>query len=920
MEARFGLGFNLTRILCASTVVSVWFAAGLHAAPRVAGFERFAAGPNDSAAFGRLLVQELNCLSCHRTESSATAVAPKQAPVLEDVGSRIRPEWFRAFLANPHAVKPGTTMPHLLASMPEPERTAAAEALTHFLASTGAVADSHPDPTSAKRGQGLFQRIGCLACHPAPGNDGVDLPTSVPLPDLGKKYTAASLAAFLKDPLKTRPSGRMPAFGLKDEEYRDLGQFFVRDVTLSPTVKFTAYHGNWVKLPDFNTLKPTKTGQCAGFDLAVAGQPDNYAIRFETNLFIKAPVQHQYYLGSDDGSRLTIGGQVILENDGIHAHEEIKGRHSFEVGWHPVVVEFMQGGGEASLDVDIEGNGMKRMPLAALVSLSTDKAPAETHSGLHIDATLAERGRELFQSVGCAACHQWKQEGKALAATKLAKPWSDLKTPEKNIDQGCLAEAPAAGLPRYEMTATQRRAIAQILGTTAPDTTPADSIHQSLLTFNCYACHKRGEVGGVEEARDAFFTSAQKEMGDEGRLPPALTGVGDKLRDEWMKRVLEQGADDRKLYMQAKMPKFGGRNVGRLVDAFAVVDRQPESAPNPAFTEPEYRVKAAGRRLVGGNALSCIKCHDFAQHPSQGVRAISLTTMTQRLREDWFHRYLLDPQAFRPGTRMPAPWPFGASTIRDVLGGQADVQIRAVWRYLADGDRAPVPVGLVREPIELKPQGTPILYRNFLEGAGSRAIGVGYPEHVNLAWDANNMRLALIWHGAFLDASRHWNGRGVGFEAPLGDDVLALPSGPPLARLDSVNASWPDGSARDNGFHFRGYRLDAHQRPVFQFSVESMNAEDSLLPALREGAKSPYLRRTVTLRGMDRDAVWYFRAAVAHKIESTSPGVYRIDGTWTLQVTSTEPAIVRDSQGRQELLIPVRTGQLPASLTLEYQW
>ena len=29
-----------------------------------------------------------------------------------------------------------------------------------------------------------------------------------------------------------------------------------------------------------------------------------------------------------------------------------------------------------------------------------------------------------------------------------------------------------------------------------------------------------------------------------------------------------------------------------------------------------YRVKAAGRHLVGGQALSCIKCHYFGPHPS----------------------------------------------------------------------------------------------------------------------------------------------------------------------------------------------------------------------------------------------------------------------------------------------------------------
>lgn len=912
-RSRVWMDWSISGAICLAILVNV-----ASAAPRVPGFERFH-GKDDTplAESGRLLVQELNCLACHPGTNDLTALAPKKAPVLDDVGSRVRSEWLRTYLTNPQQVKPGTTMPHVLESVPEADRAGVIEALTHFLASTGSVADSHPDQTAAQKGKGHFHRIGCTACHNTVGEKAADLPTSVALPDLGKKYTAASLAAFLKDPLKSRPSGRMPAFGLKDEEYREIAQFFVRDVNLAPNVEFAVYEGSWEKLPDFATLKPLKTGQCAGFDITVAERKDNYAIRFTSNLYVKAPAQHQFYLGSDDGSRLTVGGQVIVDMDGIHPHSENKGRHSFDVGWHPVIVDYFQGGGEASLDVDIEGNGLKRQPLAGVVSLTKElPKPGKDPSGFQVDATLVERGRELFQSVGCAACHTFKHDGKALAATKTAKPWNELASKTG----GCLAEAPSAAVPNYHLSADQRTALAAVVGTSPAPRSVADNIHSTLVTFNCYACHKRGEIGGVEEARNDFFTSAQKEMGDEGRLPPALTGVGDKLRDDWMKKVLEQGANDRQLYMQSKMPKFGGGNIGHLVTAFATVDRQPATAPNPNLNLPKYKVTAIGRHLVGASALSCIKCHDFAQHPSQGVRAINLTTMTKRLRDDWFHRYMLDPQAFRPGTRMPAPWPFGTSTIRDLLDGSADKQIRAVWQYLEDGDKAAVPVGLVREPIELKPTWAPILYRNFIEGAGARGIGVGYAERANIAWDANDMRLAMIWHGAFIDAARHWNARGVGFEAPLGDDVLHLPTGQPFAQLESVNANWPDGSARDQGFRFRGYTLDEVQRPTFRFDGPGITVEDFPKPVISAGDKYGQLERTVTVSGPSSTGVWYFRAAVADSIEVAPENGYRIDNLWVMKVTGGEAPIIRDSRGKKELLVPVKLAGPPVKISLRYEW
>ena len=63
------------------------------------------------------------------------------------------------------------------------------------------------------------------------------------------------------------------------------------------------------------------------------------------------------------------------------------------------------------------------------------------------------------------------------------------------------------------------------------------------------------------------------------------------------------------------------------------------------------------------------------------------------------------------------------------------------YRYnLADGSKAEVPTGLVRGRQELVPSGEPLIYRNFIAGAGPRAIGVGYPEKANLAFDAATMR------------------------------------------------------------------------------------------------------------------------------------------------------------------------------------
>src|SRR4051794_7899431 len=135
--------------------------------PVVPGFERFHADPSsDPVEGGLMLLGELNCTSCHAAGAAVEAqVLRKQAPILDKVGGRVRPSYLRAFLSDPHAVKPGTTMPHLFASLPAAEKAAAVEALVHFLATTGSPVEKAAASRAIPNGKKLYHQIGCVACH-----------------------------------------------------------------------------------------------------------------------------------------------------------------------------------------------------------------------------------------------------------------------------------------------------------------------------------------------------------------------------------------------------------------------------------------------------------------------------------------------------------------------------------------------------------------------------------------------------------------------------------------------------------------------------------------------------------------------------------------------------------------------------------
>ncbi|MFM9965367.1 MAG: PA14 domain-containing protein [Planctomycetaceae bacterium] len=930
--------------------------------PIVAGFERFFAAAGDNAPKnlgpgGKLLLGELGCVACHQVDGAAAKqITKKQAPILDGVGSRVRLGFIRAMLANPQKAKPGTTMPDVLAGLPENERSAAIESLTHFLATTGAPLDAMAEHAAVKAGEQHFHRFGCIACHmprkaagPVPKvaaaliDDDDDAPkkvatqTFIPLGDLPAKYTLPSLAKFLQDPHAVRPSGRMPGLNLNEKEAREIAAYFFQGHKVPPNMSYAYFEGDWNDVPDFGAMKPVSTGTVSGFDLAVGKRQNNFGMRFTGFLQIDKPGQHQFWIGSDDGSRLQIDGKEVVKNGGVHPHTDKEGRVSLDVGPHEIIVDYFQGGGEWTLTLDMQGPGVKRTSAAAFITMTRERPkPIATDDGdkpFVIDPSQVEKGRKLFTTLGCASCHQLKEDNKQLASELKAKPLSKL-----GAIGGCLAIEPPRGLPHYKLTALQTSAASAALValSNAAEPTPTETIAHALLSFNCYACHERGKVGGVEPIRNAYFETQIPEMGDEGRIPPALDGVGDKLREEALTDLLQNGTKsdpkqkDRP-YMHARMPRF---HAGSLAKTFAAMDLKTE-ANLPAFDDSLAKAKSAGRQLVGDKGLSCVKCHPFNEHTATGIQAINLNAMNRRLREDWFYRYLADPQVYRRGTRMPSAWPNGMAIIKDVLDANTPKQMQAVWAYLTDGGSAAIPAGIVREAIVLVPDKEPILYRNFLQGpkpdggniTAPRGFAVGYPEGVNLAFDFDRFALLWIWQGQFIDASKHWVGRGPGFQSPLGDNVLPLPAEVPFAVLADASTAWPSQPARDQGYQFKGYRFDESRRPILQYTFGRVAIDDHPRP-LKSGKsnKELSLDRTLTLSVTPGDPVTlnnlYFRAVTAQKIEPGPDGWFTIDGALKLRVvsSSSKPPLVRQAGNRFELLAPVELTNGGAKIEMRYVW
>jgi len=909
-------------VVVSSVATSAVTAARLDAAeahPVVAGFERFySADDGDDAAGGLLLAGELNCTSCHAASAPAAAlVLPKQAPILDRVGERVRLDYLRRFLADPQHTKPGTTMPSLFVGVDNERKQRQVESLVHLLASTGLILETGPITPAVQRGERQFHTLGCAACHDARQDGTQHLATSVPLPpDMEAKYSVPGLAAFLANPLAVRPSARMPHLNLTPEEARDVASYLLRELEVASTLEYAYYEGNWQSLPDFDRLAPKTTGSTNSFDVNV-GRPDQFGVVFRGKFRVLRDGKYTFHLGSDDGSRLRIDGRGVVDVDGIHPLSFKSGEVELTAGLHDIQAEYFEQSGEQEMRIEFQGPGITRQAVEYVLVAPGKDDEAADDDRWQVDPALVAEGARLFESIGCAACHDLMHDGRRLPSRLAARSLAALAP-----DRGCLGAKINAPTPDFGLDSRQRAALGKALSKmqnvtdATPPLTAADVAQRSMTALNCYACHQRDGRGGVEPARNHVFLSNQPEMGDEGRLPPPLTGVGAKLAEAWLKRVVERG-DKSRPYMFTRMPGFGAELAAPLVAALQSLD--PPVAGEPVTIEiPAGRFEAGGRHLAGESGLSCVKCHTWGNVPATGIQAIDLTTMTQRLRHMWFQQYMLDPQRFRPGTRMPAAWPMGQVLLPQVLDGQALTQIEAIWEFLKDGRQAAMPLGLGPNPMPLVAYSEPILYRNFIEGAGTRAIGVGYPEKVNLAFDANDLRPALIWHNAFIDASKHWGGRGAGFQGPLGDNVLALPAGVDLAQLPRPAAAWPDKSAKELGYRFDGYRLDEMRRPTFLYRIGDVVVEDHFEPE----SKSEFtpLVRTLRFTGDATRPPLYFRAATAKSVEPLDAGWFRIDGTWKLHLESTATPEVRSNGGRREIIVPVPIGDGEAKIVQTFVW
>ena len=222
------------------------------------------------------------------------------------------------------------------------------------------------------------------------------------------------------------------------------------------------------------------------------------------------------------------------------------------------------------------------------------------------DPEQVTRGSAIVRVKHCIACHE-------VTTDPLFSPTLF------PIPPGYRKFRELEGHPDFDLTPGQVQSLELFLNN---ETKPEANPKTHLQAMNCLACHQRDGQGGPDAARNVYFTG-DRDLGDTGRLPPPLTGIGRKLKLDWLKGALE-GKHKVRPYLNVQMPVFDNM-VHQLPQALALEDGQPAPDHFPDG-DPE-----AGRKLLGTHGgLNCISCHnwggaEFPRHSSPRLKQYGST-------------------------------------------------------------------------------------------------------------------------------------------------------------------------------------------------------------------------------------------------------------------------------------------------------
>jgi mono/diheme cytochrome c family protein len=528
-----------------------------------------------------------------------------------------------------------------------------------------------------REGRELLANLRCVKCHeyPIPKLDAntwnmPELDTDAPnLQEVGARLKEQWMAAWIADPRAMRPDASMPRMIRAPQEAADLAAYLA------------------------NLGKPAPTDQKEADDEAVT-----------------------------QGSQLFAALGCIGCHTKPDADEIDRERKRVPLKW--VNAKFQPGALKQWLLDPQMHYQWARMPNFHLTDFEAERLVAYLTKNAKGELPPAEkgdanRGQQLFVSLGCSNCH--------ITPTLKTKSLNDLLT-QSDWSKGCLATDDAADgkAPDFGLSPDQRAALQAIAAaglSSLHNDVAAEFAARSIRHLQCTACHARDEVEdrwtqladevsdlmppdvnieGDQNAEQAkqdgprLFVPANLGKlvggdvivisGDQSR--PALTWTGEKLRPEWAAEFIEGKIPYKPRYwLRSRMPSFP-RHTTFLATGLAMEHGMPPRTAEPPA--PKEDLAQIGQKLVSRDGgFACVTCHAVNDNKAISpfeAPAPNLLHAKSRMTNDFYMRWMRKPMRFHPGTKMPEYSEGGKSTLKEILDGDADRQFDAIWHYILQGE------------------------------------------------------------------------------------------------------------------------------------------------------------------------------------------------------------------------------------------
>jgi len=175
---------------------------------------------------------------------------------------------------------------------------------------------------------------------------------------------------------------------------------FLEDMEPGIRAEFFNYNEKIRSLPDLNNKTPdvVRTDEQINYistrqawDGLSDDFKDTFASRHTGCIYISTSGAYTFYLKSDDGSKLWMNNQLLINNDGLHGMREKKSTLNLEEGFHTIRIEFFENRGGAGLVFSYQSKEFNKCVVPSSVLFQSTKNIAPTL----VDQTgLAVEGQE----------------------------------------------------------------------------------------------------------------------------------------------------------------------------------------------------------------------------------------------------------------------------------------------------------------------------------------------------------------------------------------------------------------------------------------------------------------------------------------------------------------------------------------------